>query len=250
VAAAGSLDWQELRKQLGTKGTEWILTPKGSSWREGQAERAIRSARETLSRILTKGTLLDIHQFDAALHQVAGIINLRPLAVRLITEDTYHAISPSDILLGRAARARPILEELEELEEDESLIRAADHQQEVVQEWWRVWMDRVFPDLVPRQKWKNKYRNVSVGNIAMLKYSSKFSIPQYRLCKVSAVFPDKHGVVRTCEVVMRQRRIKEDGSPSYKVKKLVPLVVGVQRLSVQLPVECQGEVTTPNHVKK
>ena len=66
----------------------------------GTAERAIRSARETLSHVLRTGEICDYNQFDAVVHRVAAILNSRTISVKVYSEDEYMAICPNDILLG------------------------------------------------------------------------------------------------------------------------------------------------------
>ena len=47
--------------------------------------------------------------------------------------------------------------------------------------------------------------------MALLKYSSKFADPSFRLGRVSCVRKDVEGVVRTCQIIMRP---KDMGSQS------------------------------------
>ena len=104
VKAAETPDWAEIATMVGGLGTEWRLTAKGCSWRNGLAERVIRSARHTLGHELTLGQTLDFHQFGAVLAVVSAIINARPLSLRVSVEGEYHALAPRDILFGRASR--------------------------------------------------------------------------------------------------------------------------------------------------
>ena len=55
VKASETPDWAEIGSMIGAHGTEWRLTAKGCSWRNGLAERVIRSARHTLSHELRLG---------------------------------------------------------------------------------------------------------------------------------------------------------------------------------------------------
>ena len=101
-------------------------------------------------------------------------------------------------------------------------------------------MRTCFQELVPRTKWKSSERNVQVGDVGLIKYSSKHAAPAFRLCRVAAVFPDEEGHVRTCEVKLRPRRQGESGAPSYKYRAPNVLKVGVQRIAIILPVEEQS----------
>ena len=55
--------------------------------------------------------------------------------------------------------------------------------------------------------------------------------PQFRLCQVVKTFPDEKGDVRTVDIVMRPRDIRERPMP-YIIKKNKPLTVSVQRLAL------------------
>ena len=87
-----------IAEEVGSQGTEWKLMAKGCSWRNGLAERVIRSARHTLAHELRKGVLMDFHQFGALLRVVSAIINSQPLSVRRSQEGEFHVIAPRDVL--------------------------------------------------------------------------------------------------------------------------------------------------------
>ena len=92
---------------------------------------------------------------------------------------------------------------------------------------------------MPRTKWKSSSRNVQVGDIALLQYSTKYTAPSYRLCKVVGVKTGEDGQVRSCEVALRPRRKGEDQEERYQHKELATPTVGVQRIAVILPMEEQ-----------
>ena len=125
MKAAETPDWAEIASEVGNQGTEWRLTAKGCSWRNGLAERVVRAARHTLHHELKRGVLMDIHDFGATLATVASIINSRPLTIHTSSEGEYYAISPRDILLGRANksvdRATEALEFVLDQDDDEVL---------------------------------------------------------------------------------------------------------------------------------
>ena len=242
VAAATNIAWEQVRKEIGCQKTEWIFTPKACSWRNGACERAIRSARHTLQHVITSGSLLDHHQLDAVFHQVAAIMNSRPISVRVAATDRYHSITPSDILLGRAARKFVDPECVELWEEDDVEVDVvASRQHKVVTLWWKAWLSQSFQDLVPRNKWKQVNRGVAVGDICHIIYKSSVGSPLFRLCRVSKVSPDDKKVVRTCTVKFYNRDVRNKGNSQYLPGNCTYLETAVQRLAVLLPVEEQRE---------
>ena len=84
-------------------------------------------------------------------------------------------------------------------------------QEKVTREWWIEWARSYFPSLVLRTKWTREVLNAKIGDMALLKYSSKFADPSFRLGRVSCVRKDVEGVVRTCQITMRP---KDRGSQS------------------------------------
>ena len=71
----------------------------------------------------------------------------------------------------------------------------------------------MFPHLVPYRRWKVQHRNLQIGDIVLVSYPCKFGKGEYRLARVSAVFPDTYGVVRTVSVKMRPRDSREKVLP-------------------------------------
>ena len=112
-------------------------------------------------------------------------------------------------------------------------------QEKLAREWWEEWTRSYFPTLVPRTKWKASSRNVQDGDIALLRYTTKYTAPSYRLCRVVGVKVGEDDKVRSCDVALRPRRKGEDQRKKYQHKTLATITVGVQRIAVILPVEEQ-----------
>ena len=243
VRASESHDWSEIASAVSATGTEWRLTAKGCSWRNGLAERVIRSARHTLAGELVRGELVDFHKFGAILAVVSAIINSRPLSLRTTPDGDYHAISPRDLLLGRAGKSRRRLDtELDTtigLGDDEVAARLEDDQAKIVRAWRHKWLSQVFVDMVPRSKWRHTERNVQVGDVGHILYEQKLGEHTWRVARVSAVKPSSDGIVRTITVSFRPRHVR-DKAKKYQTKRPLELEIGVQRFAVLLPLEEQS----------
>ena len=149
---------------MGEQGTEWRLTAKGCSWRNGLAERVIRAARHSLGHELQLGELLDFHQFGSVLSVVSAILNARPLSLRVASDGEYHALAPRDVLFGRAGRslaaASRALDFSLDLDQDSVLASMSSQQARIVEAWRSKWKEAVFPDMVARPKWRTTVRNI------------------------------------------------------------------------------------------
>ena len=238
-AGAEELSLAHVAEEAGKKGTTWVFSPKACSWRNGQAEVCIRLARHTLSHQLssTSDDPLDVHSLETIFLEVAAILNRRPIAVRYSSSTDYHAICPSDILLGRAHWLRP---DVLHLPQDLAALHALGHQQQVVAAWQEQWQAQALPEMVPRTTWKQEYRSVKVGDVGHILYKSNLGKSAFRLCRVIKTSPDEHGVVRTFTVGFRPRHRAERGQ-QYVPKEPVSMEVAAQRFAVLLPVELQDD---------
>ena len=66
--------------------------------------------------------------------------------------------------------------------------------------WKAKWLASVFPSLVERAKWKSPSRNLTPGQVGMLKYDTKYGADSFKLARVTQVFPEEGDLVRTVEV--------------------------------------------------
>ena len=107
-AAAFRPNWQQVSEAAGMAGTTWLVTPKATPWRAGQAKRHIGLCKQILHRLL-KGKAFSgmFEDMEVLLARCGWIINSRPLADRSYTEEDWALVSPTDVLLRRAARANP-----------------------------------------------------------------------------------------------------------------------------------------------
>ena len=239
VAAGNDVNWNEVQHETAKKGTVWQFTPKGCPWRNGMAERSIALAKKTLTCVVNKHQTLNYAELETAYIQVASIMNKRPLTAGVYNEEEYTPISPSDLLLGRAANIEnKVITVWESPTEDgQQIIQKLDEVSKVVNNWWTVWQRDSFPLFCPRRKWTTTQRNLQIGDIVMLRYQQQVGKDTFRLGKITEVHPDVHNVVRTVTVSIRNlRKVKKENRNNVSAPQTT-MTVGVQRLVVLLPVE-------------
>ena len=95
-------------------------------------------------------------------------------------------------------------------------------------------MSQVFPDLVPRQKWKLPHCDIEVGDIGLIKYEKKLGPDAWRMAMVAEVLPGEDRQVRTIHVEFRTRHVKDQGKP-YCSKDPLQMEIRVQRYAMMLP---------------
>ena len=101
--------------------------------------------------------------------------------------------------------------------------------------WWRQWMIQVWDSLVPTKKWRTAIRNVEVGDIVLVSYTSKLVKPTWRLGRITNTFPDEHGNVREVQVSTRSRKGRPEPPREYQSRPRDEQRLPVQRISVLLP---------------
>ena len=226
------IDWEKVASSSARSGTTWTFSPVGCPWRNPLAERMVGLVKETLLHQLKGNESLDYAQLDTLFAVVARIVNDRPLGVQLLDEMDFLPVTCNDLILRRSPG------EAMGRRQEESIMERLYAQEHLIRAWWEEWYLRVFPSLVPYQKWKVSRRNVQEGDVVLIIYPGKISKGDYRLARVIAAAKDENDHVRTVTVALRPRNMAEKSLP-YKIKQLTRMTLAVQRLVVILPVEEQ-----------
>ena len=89
--------------------------------------------------------------------------------------------------------------------------------QQVMDEWWKYWIDHFTPNLQIRNKWFKKRENVSIGDIVLL-MDKLLPRGQWKLGIIDETFPGNDGLVRSVKVRT------SDGSYNRPITKLTLLL--------------------------
>ena len=84
--------------------------------------------------------------------------------------------------------------------------------------------------MIPVRKKRNPAWNLQVNDVVMMLYKGNL-VDDYRLAKVTEIFPDNKGLVRTVQVSY-SKRDKREPYNVYRSKGLVSEKIAVQRLSL------------------
>ena len=230
--------WEEIKRSGSCQGVEFQHCATQAQWRNGRAERVVAALKNTMKHLTRhpKGRDLNYAEMRCLLSKAAAIINRRPLGVRHHggAEGEVCVITPALLLQGGRVCSGAV--------HDQDLCHSmAPHaRMQLVEEnftnWWKIWFNQVWESLIPVKKWREKEKNLQVGDIVLLQYSSKFSKPSYRYGKVIKTITDEKGLVRDVMVATRSRRRKEQPGqyiPGPMDHQLVP----VRRLVLLLPKE-------------
>ena len=222
-------DWKQVISR--DSRTRWIFVTAGGQHRNGLAEATVKVLKKSLNLALQSGEVLTYAELVTLLARIATSVNSRPLSISNTSsnseqDDIPMPLTPNHLLLARSTSEPTKLE----YDEGDKFSRRLAFVQSLQDEWWRRWIAEVLPTLVPCKRWKQPKANLKIGDIVMVHYSNNVT-DDYRLAKITKVFPDKKGLVRTVEITYRRRNKKEPAA-ILKVKPLVTEEVHVQKLSL------------------
>ena len=199
-------DWERVTRE--NKCSTWEFVQIGCQFRN-QTEAMVKIVKKALLHVLPAGQQLTYSEFETLLGRVEYSVNSRPLALAPVSntsqqEDMMQPLTPNQLQLGRNTAEVPAMN----YDETNKFTARIAYVQSVHTEWWGRWIQEVLPTLIPCKKWKNIKRNLEIGDVVMLNYKENL-VDDYRLAKVTDVFPDKQGLVRTVQVSFRRRDKRE-----------------------------------------
>ena len=190
-------EWQEtLRAFFLENHISWHFIPERAPHFGGLWEAAVKSAKYHLKRVVGKQKLT-YEEFSTVTAQVEACLNSRPL-LRMDSHspDGIQPPTPGHALIGKPLVAYPETSIPEKSMHDNRWTL----QQGLVQSFWKAWSNEYFKQLQATHKWqKNKKKNLSVGDVVLMKDGSKFKT-HWGMGLVSKVYPGKDKIVRTVDV--------------------------------------------------
>ena len=226
-------DIEQLERFGATKGLEWKSIMASTQHQNGVSEilvKLVKGVKKSLLHALGD-TKLSLNEMNTLMLEVSNLVNERPIGLQPNSRTDSEYLSPNSLLLGRSsARISSGPFQSDQVFTDDP--KAAKTRfllvQAITAQFWKVWMKIYFPSLLVRQKWHTEKRNLVVDDICHLREENAFR-GEWRLCKVSKVFPDNDGKVRNVEVMVKA---KQGGSVKYVSTKPIYLTRHVKNLMV------------------
>ena len=200
---------------------EWRFIPEKAPNFGGLWEAAVKSAKTHLKRIM--GTVkFTYEEFATVLAQVEACLNSRPLVpTNSPDEDGIDVLTPGHFLIGKPLCALP---DPSYSFNSTSLLRRWHLCQNVIRHFWQRWSGEYLTALNKFNKWHYPSRNLTVGDIVILKEESLIPT-NWPLAKVVQVYPGKDRIVRVVSVRTSKGTYKR---PVSKIALLVPHSVSEQ----------------------
>ncbi len=221
VAAAKQVatwDFKEVIQWAGRKGIEWTLVPTGGQHFNGQAERMIGLIKQQLWRTF-EGKKLTHEETLTILAEAVQKINSRALTWNPRPEG--EPLCVQDLMLGRA---KPSQVEVK-FESGKKLTKRFENVQRTQQEFWKRWIEEVFPEKLKQSKWKKERRDLKVGDIVLRKDETAAG-QTYKYAKVIKVHASSDDRVRAADIEYKlpgESVFRTTTRPIHKLVLVIPV---------------------------
>jgi hypothetical protein len=221
VAAAKEVatwDFKEVVQWAGRKGIEWTLVPTGGQHFNGQAERMIGLIKKKLWKTF-EGKKLTHEETLTVLAEAVQKINSRPLTWNPRQEG--EPLCVQDLMLGRAKPGQAKVK----FESGKKLTRRFENVQRTQQEFWKRWIEEIFPEKLRQSKWKHEKRDLKVGDVVIRKDETAAG-QTYKYAKVTKVHTSTDGKVRAVDIEYKlpgESVFRTTTRPIHKLVLVVPI---------------------------
>ena len=218
--ALKEMDTDKIRRELLKTNCDWVefeMNVPCASHMGGAWERMIRSARASLSAVLTShAEQLDDEVLRTVMVEVEAVINSRPLPFPEMTQvDVVEPLTPSQILTQKTKQVLPPPGSFQSA--DAYCRQRWRRVQYLTNQFWFRWRAEVLPSLQERRRWTETRSNLQPGDVVLL---IEADTPRncWPLGRVMATIPSQDGLTRKAKVLVSGRELERP------VHKLITLV--------------------------
>ena len=157
---------------------------------------------------------LTLNELKTLLCETAQLVNERPISIQPNKSVDSRYLSLASLLLGGCLSrisSGPFPPEGNIVDDLRAFHNRFLMVQAITQQFWNVWTKLYSLTLVIHQKWHTSRRTVSKDDVVLVKDSNLLR-GEWRLGRVSAYYPDSHGLVRNIEILVKPQ---QSGSVDY-----------------------------------
>ena len=212
--------WAEVSDWCTDQRIKWTVVPAEGQHQNGLSESLVKSVKRSIKHKIGKNVLA-FSERQTAEFESANIINTCPSGIVSGSDPEQPTpITPNDLILGRSTGEVP----QGPFDNCRAVNRRFRFIQNLVTEWWESWYETVLPSLVPSYKWKQRHRNVAVGDICLIQYKKEIRAT-YRLGRVIEVQKGDDGLVRKVTLQYRlpgEKKSRTVSRPIHGIAVIVP----------------------------
>ena len=192
---------------------DWHFNPPHASHFGGSWERLVRSVRRVFTSLAQKVIFTD-EELVTLVAEVEAVVNSRPLTPVTFVENIERPLSPNDLLVLNPDSNLP----LAETGTADAYSKLWKRIQFYADQFWKRWVKEFLPTLLPRSKWLELKRNVSINDVVLI-VDENTPRSQWPLGRIVKTYPDSKGIVRTVSI---RTRSTEQKRPISKVCVIIP----------------------------
>ncbi len=163
----------------------------------------IRMVRRILNSVLHQ-RMLDDDGLHTVMCEVEAILNDRPITKLSDNPNDLEPLTPNHLLLLKGKPALPP----GLFEPSDMYVKRRWRQVQYISDlFWKRWVKEYLPLLQERQKWNQRKRSLTAGDVVVIMDSSA-PRGSWPLAKVLEVFPDKRGMVRSVKLQTKNNIIE------------------------------------------
>lgn len=187
--------YKKCYKFLANEGTKWIFNPPAAPHFGGIWEAGVKSTKHHLKRVMGSSTLT-FEELSTLLAQIEACLNSRPLTPMTSDPNDLAALTPGHFLIGEPLLAIPEPPAPDKV----PIINRYLQVTKMRDDFWSRYRKEYLHQLQVLPKWNQLKDSVQVGSLVVIK-DENLPPARWALARVSKVFPDAAGVVRTTELV-------------------------------------------------
>ncbi|KAK3730096.1 hypothetical protein QZH41_003649 [Actinostola sp. cb2023] len=204
--AIKEMDHGQIRDKLRKQEIDWIFNPPAASHMGGVWERQIQTTRKVLAGLLQEhGNRLDDESLRTLMCEVEAVINSRPLTFISNDIDDLEPLTPSHLLTTKSAVIVPPPGNFQK--GDVYMKRRWRRVQYLTNLFWTRWKKEYLVTLQQRHKWQNPGRNLTVGDVVIIK-DENASRNSWSMGVIVQVEPDAQGLVRSAVVRTQKTELR------------------------------------------
>ncbi|VDI06964.1 Hypothetical predicted protein [Mytilus galloprovincialis] len=220
--AMSELDFDRIRQYLLEQNCDFVqfkMNVPSASHMGGVWERQIRSVRNILSTLLCQlGTQLDDESLRTLMSEATAIVNSRPLTLENLNDPlSVEPLTPNHLLTMKSKVFLPPPGNF--MKNDVYSRKRWRRVQFLANEFWSRWRKEFLSNIQSRQKWIAPKRNLSVGDIVMIK-DDNLVRNMWRLGRICKTFIDDDNLVRKVRLAVGSTNLDRRGVRKSKLTEL------------------------------
>ena len=220
--AFNEIDCERVKDILLDGHCQFIFNSPSSSHMGGTFERHIRTIRSILNNMLYEhSTRLDTSSLRTLMYEVMSLVNSRPLTYTYLHDKELEPLTPNHLITMKSKIITPPPGKFEA--SDIYARKRWRKVQQLTNEFWTRWRNEYILNMQQRQKWRKSSRDISIGDIVLLKEEDVYR-GSWKMGKVVRIIGSTDHTRRVQLQLGNRQLAKEKTFLERPIHKLVLLV--------------------------